>query len=208
MSGSANDAEYPVPSRRHRVQETIRRSRFITTVERSRTIDEARAFIEEIRQEFPDATHNCWAFVAGPPGDTARIGSSDDGEPAGTAGRPMLTVLLHGGIGEIAAVSTRYYGGTKLGTGGLARAYGSGVRMALETLPTELKVDRVTVWIELAYGEAEAARRLLDRHDVRLLEETFTDTVRWTCGVPEARLPSFEKALADVTRGQAVLRTG
>src|SRR5690625_3641612 len=136
---------YPIPARTHRVEQEIQRSRFITTVAHAPTIEEARAFIDSIREEFPDATHNCWAFAAGPPGDTAAIGMSDDGEPHGTAGRPMLTALLHGGVGEIAAVVTRYFGGTKLGTGGLVRAYTSSVQQALESLPTRERVDRTTL---------------------------------------------------------------
>lgn len=107
----------------HRAEETIHRSRFIVTMARVSSPEEAKAFIDSIRAEHDQATHNCWAYVAGEPGSTAQIGASDDGEPKGTAGRPMLTVLLHCGVGEIAAVVTRYFGGILLGTGGLVRAY-------------------------------------------------------------------------------------
>lgn len=106
------------PGEIHREEEVIRRSRFIVSMARVQGPDQAKAFIERIRVEHPDATHNCWAFQAGPAGSTAFAGCSDDGEPKGTAGRPMLTVLLHCGVGEIAAVVTRYFGGTLLGTGG------------------------------------------------------------------------------------------
>ena len=82
----------------------ILRSRFTTTLAPARDADEALAFVERMRGEFPDATHHCWAFVAGPPGSTTCIGMSDDGEPHGTAGRPMLNALLHGGVGDIVAV--------------------------------------------------------------------------------------------------------
>ena len=126
---------YPVPAAVHRVEQEISRSRFITTVARASTIDEATDFIRRVGAEFADATHNCWAYVIGPPGDTARIGMSDAGEPHGTAGRPMLSALLYSGVGDVVAVVTRYYGGTKLGTGGLVRAYGGGVQQALATLP-------------------------------------------------------------------------
>ena len=90
-----SEARYPVPARRHRVEQTIDRSRFLCTVERTPTVEAAQAFIRAMNAEFPDATHNCWAYVAGAPGSTSRIGMSDAGEPHGTAGRPMLTVLLH-----------------------------------------------------------------------------------------------------------------
>ncbi|NCG32475.1 MAG: YigZ family protein, partial [Proteobacteria bacterium] len=87
----ADSARYPIPSRVHRVDETIQRSRFITTAAHAPDAEAAQAFIQTIRDEFPDATHHCWAFVAGPPASTTHIGMSDDGEPHGTAGRPMLT---------------------------------------------------------------------------------------------------------------------
>ncbi|HSR43143.1 MAG TPA: YigZ family protein, partial [Longimicrobiales bacterium] len=116
-----------MPARVHRVEEVVRRSRFVTTLARAPDAEAAAAFVQRIRDEMPDATHHCWAFVAGPPGNTRAMGMSDDGEPHGTAGRPMLTALLHGGVGEVVAVVARWFGGTKLGTGGLARAYAGGV---------------------------------------------------------------------------------
>ena len=94
----------------------------------------AAALVARLREEFPDANHHCWAFVVGPPGSTARVGSSDAGEPSGTAGRPMLEALVHGPVGDAAAVVVRWFGGVKLGTGGLARAYSGAVRDALEVL--------------------------------------------------------------------------
>ena len=132
-----NDFLYPVPDlalgQFHRVEQTIKRSRFICTAAHVTSPEEAKAFIDQIREEFSDARHNCWAFAAGAPGATAQVGMSDDGEPHGTAGRPMLTVLLHCGVGEIAVVVTRYFGGILLGTGGLIRAYqGTAEQQSLE----------------------------------------------------------------------------
>ena len=97
-----------------RFEEEIKRSRFITTLARADSRERALAFVDAIKKEFPDARHNCWAYAAGRPGDTAQVGQSDDGEPHGTAGRPMLNQLLSGGVGELAAVTTRYFGGIKL----------------------------------------------------------------------------------------------
>jgi uncharacterized YigZ family protein len=155
---------YPIPAARHRVEEEILRSRFVTTLAYAPTVEEARAFIDEVRVEFDDASHNCWAYVVGQPGSTAQNGMSDDGEPHGTAGRPMLTVLLHSGVGDIAAVVTRYFGGTLLGKGGLVRAYSGGVQYALESLPTAEKVEKshLTVLQRHHRGTADAAR-LRDR---------------------------------------------
>ena len=97
-----------------REEETVKRSRFIVTVGRAASPEAAHAFIEKIREEHSQATHNCWAFNAGEPGSTAQVGASDDGEPKGTAGRPMLTAVLHSGIGEVVVVVTRYFGGILL----------------------------------------------------------------------------------------------
>ena len=124
------------PEDLHRCEEIVRRSRFIVSLAHTPTPEAAKSFIERIKQEFPDATHNCWAYAAGAPGQTSKVGYSDDGEPHGTAGRPMLTMLLHGGVGELSAVVPRYFGGIKLGTGGLVRAYQGMVKLGLETLPT------------------------------------------------------------------------
>ena len=138
----SSPTRYPIPAGEYRQEEEISRSRFITTVAPARTLDEAQQFIQRIREEFPDATHNCWAYVVGPPGSTARIGMSDDGEPHGTAGKPMLGMLLHGDTGDTVAVVTRYFGGTKLGTGGLVRAYGGCLQRALQAMPRAARVER------------------------------------------------------------------
>ncbi len=142
MTNPSALARYPIPARSHRVEEEIKRSRFITTLGYTPDVEAARAFVAGVSTEFADANHNCWAYVVGPPGATAQIGMSDDGEPHGTAGRPMLTVLLHSGIGDICAVVTRYFGGTLLGKGGLVRAYSGGVQLALGDLPTLERVPR------------------------------------------------------------------
>ncbi len=164
--------------------------------------ESARLLVRSVRDEFPDATHHCWAFVAGPPGGTASIGMSDDGEPHGTAGRPMLTVLLHSGVGEIAAVCVRWYGGTKLGTGGLSRAYSGGVRAALGRLETELRVPRARVRVRVGYPYVDAVQRLLDEMDALPVDERYGADVIYVVDVPEMRFVAFQRALADLTQGE------
>lgn len=198
-------ARYPVPARNHRVEEVIRKSRFITTLAHAPEPESAHGFVTRIREEFPDATHNCWAFVAGPPGSTAAIGMSDDGEPHGTAGRPMLNALLHGGVGEIVAVSTRYFGGTKLGTGGLSRAYSGGVRLALESLPTREKVERTSVRIRVDYEFVDALKRLLDEAEALVREEAYEAQVTFLVSVPVGALDGLEGSLAGMTRGRGMI---
>lgn len=192
---------YPVPARVHRVEETIRRSRFVTTVAHAPDAEAAHAFVERIREEFPDATHHCWAFVAGPPGSTTHVGMSDAGEPHGTAGRPMLTTLLHGGVGEIVAVSSRWFGGQKLGTGGLGRAYAGGVKLALESLPTEMRVERVPVRITVGYPEVDALQRLVEELDVQIEGEEYGAEVRYDGAAPAGAVERLRQAVAEMTRG-------
>ncbi len=197
------ESGYPIPARAHRVESVVRRSRFIASLGQAASAEDARAFIDSVRAEMPDATHHCWAYVAGPPGSTAAIGMSDAGEPHGTAGRPMLDVLLHAGVGEVAAVVTRYFGGVKLGKGGLARAYGGAVQQALETLARAERVRRIVVAITAAYADVNAVRRALDAAGAALLEERYGATVEYVAGVPDSRLAALEAAIADATAGRA-----
>lgn len=199
MSGAAR---YPIPARVHPVEEAVQRSRFITVLAHAPDAAAAHAFVERLRDAYPDATHHCWAFVAGPPGSTTHVGMSDDGEPHGTAGRPMLTTLLHSGVGEVVAVCVRYYGGVKLGTGGLGRAYAGGVKLALASLPTEERVERVPVQVHVGYAHVDALRRVFDELDVLVTDEVYGAEVRYGCAVPAPVLERFEQAVGDLTRGE------
>ena len=198
-------ARYPVPAQQHRVEQVIDRSRFICTVVRVQSSGEAQAFIKVMNAEFPDATHNCWAYVVGAPGSTDRVGMSDDGEPHGTAGRPMLTVLLHSGVGEIAAVVTRYYGGTKLGTGGLVKAYGGAVQEAVADMPRAERVDSVDVTVQVGYGSIGAMQQLWPEFEAELLEQRFEVDAEFSVRVPRVSLPAMQRAIQNATRGAAVI---
>lgn len=194
---------YAVPAATHRVEQEASRSRFIATIGRASTVDEAQAFIRAVAAEFPDATHNCWAYVVGPPGDTGRIGMSDAGEPHGTAGRPMLNALLHAMVGDVVAVVTRYYGGTKLGTGGLVRAYGGGVQAALSTLPTIERIDYVSLTVTVDYATLTALHQLCAGCEAEILSQDFAEKVRVSLKVPDEHADRFRAALLDATRGRA-----
>ncbi|QRN97863.1 YigZ family protein [Archangium violaceum] len=196
---------YLVPARLHRVEQELQRSRFITTVAPAPTVEEAKAFITRVREEFADANHNCWAYVVGPPGSTGMAGMSDDGEPHGTAGRPMLTALLHSGVGDVAVVVTRYFGGTLLGKGGLVRAYTGCVQQALENLPTTERVRKARLRIELEYASVDGVRRMLAAHEAETLSEEYAATVGYQLAIPVTRLEAFQAALLDLTNGQVLL---
>ena len=202
---SDSGLRYAIPSRIYTVEEVIKRSRFITTAAHAPDADAANAFVDSVRELFPDATHHCWAFVAGPPGSTAHIGMSDDGEPHGTAGRPMLSVLLHSEVGEIVTVCARYFGGVKLGTGGLSRAYAGGVKLLLQTLPTESKIKRVRITVRVAYPHVENLQRLLEDLEALVEHEDYGEEVRYQIAVPATTLETLREQLAQLTSGEGVL---
>jgi uncharacterized YigZ family protein len=195
---------YPIPAGEHVFEQEIKHSRFIATVVHAPTVAEARSAIAAIAARYPDATHNCWAFHVGV-GPHAEIGSSDDGEPGGTAGRPMLQVLQGSGLGDIAAVVTRYYGGIKLGAGGLARAYGGTLQKALNELPTREQVIRRQGMIEVDYALYEQARRMLAQHDALIESEEFAAAVSLLVALPQDQWQPCAAALRELSNGAAEL---
>jgi uncharacterized YigZ family protein len=198
-------SRYPIPARPHRVEEVIRRSRFITAASHAPDPETARSFIAGIKDEYPDATHHCWAFVAGPPGSTAAIGMSDDGEPHGTAGRPMLTALLHGGVGEIVAVCVRYYGGTNLGTGGLSRAYSGGVKLLLDSLVTKERIERAAFKVVVDYSLVAAIQRLWGDLEAEVESEDYLERVEYRVRIPREHAEAFSETVAGVTKGKGTV---
>ncbi|MFC3284419.1 IMPACT family protein [Litchfieldella rifensis] len=171
----------------------VEKSRFITWVCRAPEPPAFEALLAAARQAHPGASHHCSAFIAGPPGEQQAIGFSDDGEPGGTAGRPMYQVLDGSGLGQIGCVVIRYFGGTKLGTGGLARAYSQAVAQALEHLPTRDFTPRTPLRLKLDFaGEAEA-RAWLASQDVPVEHADYgADGVILTVGWPQHAAKDFE----------------
>lgn len=198
-------ARYPIPAATHRVQEEILRSRFITTVAPAPTVEAARAFVADMRAEFADATHNCWAYLVGPPGSLGQIGYSDDGEPHGTAGKPMFTVLQHSGLGDVAAVVTRYFGGMKLGTGGLVRAYSGGVKLALASLPVRQQVATVNMEIVIGYAHVAPVQRLLPTFEAAVIGEIYAADVTLRLRLPSEQAEGLQQALVELTNGEVLV---
>ena len=193
-------ARYPIPARQTRVELQVVNSRFIATAAPVFSVDEARAFVARIKAEFADATHNVSAYVIGH-GATVVAHSTDDGEPAGTAGRPALAVLRGSGLGDVAVVVTRYFGGTKLGSGGLVRAYGDAVRAVLDVLPHAVRMPTHTVTVVTPYPYFERLRLLVPAHRGVILQEEFGVEVTVTAQFPVERLPAFQSALQDLSSG-------
>ena len=192
---------YPVPLREIRRELTISNSRFISTLVPIFSVDEAKAFIQRIKAEFPDASHHVPAYLVGH-GDSEIAHCSDAGEPSGTAGRPALAVLRGSGLGDVAIVVTRYFGGTKLGTGGLVRAYSEAVRSVVEAVPRGQKVLTHTFMLAFAYNYLERVRLLVSANGGIVLDEAFAADVTLTARLVVEKLPSFQSAISDLTRGQ------
>lgn len=203
------DVSYNIPDLRpgevFRVEQTIKRSRFIASVGYTPGVEEAKAFIEQIKAEFEDARHNCWAYCAGAAGSTDRIGASDDGEPHGTAGRPMLTAVTHSGIGEVTVVVTRYFGGILLGTGGLVKAYQSSVKMALEAVPTRIRTKTKRIKFSVEHRFVNQVLRKIETANGRILEKNFDMDADFDVEIPEDLAETFAKELEELTRGALLI---
>ncbi len=179
----------------------VKRSRFICRVERVDSEEAARAVVEEERRRYWDARHHCSAFVLGPGGDVQR--SSDDGEPSGTAGAPMLEVLRGRGLSDVVAVVTRYFGGVLLGAGGLVRAYSDAVRAGLDDAgPLE---RRLLERYDVAVSHAEVGRleNALRTHDVAVLGVDYGAGATLHLGVPAGDADRLARLLAELTGGEA-----
>ena len=192
---------YLIPARETRVELTVVNSRFIATVAPAFTVDEAKAFIARVRAEFSDASHNVPVFVVGH-GSSVIAHCGDDGEPSGTAGRPALAVLQGSGLGDAAVVVTRYFGGTKLGTGGLVRAYSKSVREVLRALPLAEKVSTHTVMMVVPYAWFERIRLWVPEFHGEILDEDFAADVTVTARFAVEHFPVFQAALRERLSGQ------
>lgn len=203
MTNKSQDGAYRIPAADICIEQEIKRSRFITSIGRAGDRHQAHDFVAKIRSSYPDANHHCWAFVAGNPFDTVQIGMSDDGEPQGTAGKPMLNVLQHRKIGEIVAVVTRYFGGIKLGTGGLVRAYSSSVQLALQKLPLADFVPLTDARISLPYPYEDRVRRLLEKMQATIRDTKYENCVILQVEIPANKIIDLQREMGNQTKGEA-----
>ena len=197
--------EYFIPAGEVIFEEEIKKSRFITYLRHTNGLEASKAFLSEIRALHPNARHHCWAAVAGIPSDGQQYGFSDDGEPSGTAGKPMLNSLLGSGIGEISAVVVRYYGGILLGTGGLVKAYGNGVQQALLQLEKIRKVLRKNYRLQCDYEHYNTVQHLLSNVDIEILDQQFGENVILLLGVNPAVFVRFQQQLTQRFAGKLTL---
>ena len=192
--------EFTSVAKEFRHEYIVDKSRFITTIYPCTTEEEAQAFIGRINKEFWDATHNCTAYALGPKQEQQR--SSDNGEPSGTAGKPMLEVLKKTGITNVSVVVTRYFGGIKLGAGGLIRAYSHSVAETLRLAPKELHTTRTQLQATIAYSLYGAAERFVQDKKLHY-EANFGEHVTVTILVPPTDVEGIQKELQDMSHGAA-----
>lgn len=192
---------YNRPATEHRTEIIVVNSRFVTSVSAAATAPDAKAFIARIRAEMPDANHHVYAFRAGY-GNSVTEGMSDDGEPSGTSGPPTLAVLRGADIGDIVLVTTRYFGGTKLGTGGLVRAYTEAAQTALASLPLERKVPKEQLGMDVPYALYEPVRRLLTSYSASIDDEIFAADVSIIATLLQADVARFSADLTELSAGR------
>ncbi|MDF2178376.1 YigZ family protein [Aliiglaciecola sp. CAU 1673] len=191
---------YPIPSGRCQFELEIKRSKFLCIAEHAPTPASAQALIQSLRAAHPGANHVCWAYIAGAPNGTD-MSMSDDGEPSGTAGRPMLNLLQHSGLGEIVVAVVRYFGGTKLGTGGLQRAYSDAVAGVLEIMETTLKVHRAPLILSFDYALEAKVRHVLSQFDVTDEHFEYGQQVTLSLRLEEKTLEDCAQRLTDHCAG-------
>ena len=189
------------------IDETIvTRSRFICYLKPCTSAADAKAFIKSLQALHPQANHHCYAFIAGRPENSQLYGFSDDGEPSGTAGKPMLSMLIGSQIGELCAVVVRYFGGTKLGSGGLQRAYGGSVKQALAVLPTKLKIPMVRKTLACQYSQVNDVLYYIGQFGGEIIRQDYNENIVLTLALPDEKLEFFQLQLQTMSAGQLTLQ--
>ena len=193
---------YFVLEQAYEYTDEIKKSRFITYLAPTKGRQIAEQFVRTIKAQHPDARHHCWAFVAGRPSDGQQYGFSDDGEPSGTAGKPILHCLMGSDVGEMTAVVVRYYGGIKLGTGGLARAYAGGVQQVLKLIdPIECFIY-TELNLTCDYAQIAAIERLFSVYNGKLKHAEYGEQVIMQLDVDARHAQAFIIAVKNKTNGQ------
>jgi len=195
---------YLIPADEAHVELQIKNSRFISRAVYTPTVEAARAFIERVKKESGGFSHAVYAFAVGH-GATVTHGMSDAGEPSGTAGRPALAVVMGSGLGDVTVVIVRYFGGTKLGTGGLVKAYTESAQLVLAELPTEMKVERKQVQVVIPYSFYEQFKRLVNIHNGQIDKEEFAVKITLQLTFTVTNIADFTAALSEATAGQTKL---
>ena len=186
---------YPAPAGESWGEVREKGSRFLAWIGPAAGEEAAKAALDGLVRQYPDATHHCWAWRLGSP---PRERSSDAGEPSGTAGVPILQVVRGAGLSDVLAVVVRWFGGTRLGKGGLARAYAAAAREALAGLPVAQRVPTVRIALQVPYERVGAVKRLIHPPEVELESEEYAEAAQLVLAVHEERRDVLREALADL----------
>ena len=192
---------YSIPLNEIRREQVVVNSRFIATLAPVFSADEARAFIARIRKEFAYASHNVPAYIIGG-GNTVTEYFSDDGEPSGTAGKPALAVLRGSGLGDVAVVITRYFGGTLLGTGGLVKAYTESTKLAVNAVERGRRVPVHVAMVAIPYNLLERVRLLVAGQLGEILDEEFAGDITLSLQFPVDKFDAFQNDLRELSAGR------
>ena len=184
---------YAVPANAVDVTLEIRKSRFIAHAIPVRDRAQALARLAEIRERNPDARHYCWAYVLGDPGGSCDAATNDDGEPSGTAGKPILNVLRHKGVGDVMVVVVRYFGGIKLGAGGLTRAYSAAAEAVMANLLCKQNEPLVTVTLRFDFSREQQVRHWAERHAAVAGPASYDTEVKLRLQLPRRLLGELEE---------------
>lgn len=195
---------YPIVAQESSTETVVVNSRFVCRLGMAPTVEEAISFVRAAKLLHPAASSHAYAYRIGF-GASIIDGCNDGGEPSGTAGRPMLAILQGSGLGDVVAVVSRYFGGTKLGTGGLVRAFGGALKAALDQTPRRERISRTQFGLTASYPLYERIGKLLEGFDCQILETTFDEAVHWTLLLADEDCARCGQAIADLTAGTARL---
>jgi len=185
---------YSIPASRCHAEVTIKKSRFIACVDGVADREATKSLLQSVQDEYPDASHYCWAYVLGAPRSPLAVAASDDGEPSGTAGKPILNVLNHKQIGDVMIVVVRYFGGIRLGASGLVRAYSNAAQTVIDKLSLVELIDHQTFNLVVGFHQEQYLRHWLRQHQGVLVSLQYTDEVFCVINVPASCGEALEAA--------------
>ncbi len=182
---------YPIPQSLAQAEIEIKKSRFIGLAKPIHDRAEGMRWLDEIKATYPDARHHCWAYVLGNPSCATNAGMGDDGEPSGTAGKPILNVLQHKGVGDIMLIVVRYFGGIKLGAGGLTRAYGQAAQAVMSVLPIQSFIPMKNLLIHCDYAQEQSVRHWITLTQGSVLSVDYLAPLSMQVSIPDNEMQTF-----------------
>lgn len=186
---------YAIPKEQACAEIEIKKSRFIAYAQGISSREQGLKWLAELKQQYPDARHHCWAYLLGNPNCATNAGMGDDGEPSGTAGKPILNVLNHKNVGDVMVVVVRYFGGIKLGAGGLTRAYGQAAQAVIEVLPTEQQVEMRQLQLSCDFSQEQQVRHLLSTQNGLLHAVEYQQRVKMQVSVVMENSSAFTDSM-------------